>query len=55
MENIVSSILGTILGVWFINLMIDFFFGINIIGYLKVWLDLKLLSKKSKSDEDDED
>lgn len=55
MENIVSSILGGILCVWFINLMIDFLFNINVIGYLKIWLDVKLLSKKSKSDEDDED
>ena len=55
MENIVSNILGVILGVWFINLMIDFLFGINVISYLKIWLDVKLLSRTSKHDEDAED
>lgn len=51
MESIVSNILGVILGVWFINLMIDLLFGINIIGYIKVWLDVKLSSKHNDDDD----
>lgn len=51
MESIVSNILGVILGVWFINLMIDLLFGINIISYIKVWLDIKLSSKHDDSDD----
>lgn len=51
MENIVSNILGVILGIWFINLMIDLLFGINVIGYIKVWLDTKLASKHDEQDD----
>lgn len=51
MESIVSNILGVIFGVWFINLMIDLLFGINVIGYIKVWLDVKFSSRSSKHDE----
>lgn len=54
MENFVHTVLGIIISVWFINVLIDLLFGINVIGYLKVWLDI-LVSTKTQSHKHDDD
>ena len=53
MQAIISDIFGAILSIWLLNLLIDLLFGINVIGYLKVWLDIKLSKHLSKKDDED--
>ena len=50
----VEDCLSVIFGMWLVNLMIDFLFGIDVIGYVKVFIETRLLNKPEAKKEDKE-
>lgn len=50
--TIVCNILTAAFAVWFLNCVIDLLFDIDLIAYIKVWIDCKLISMKNKKGSD---